>query len=442
MRRKSMSPLKPHQEGPRNALQLILSLEFGSALIGKTILVTAFWAQTMLFVVLTFERTGSAAWVGLVLAAQLLPQVFLAILSGSMADKRGPRIPIVLGGLCAGTGSISLAIWLEIPALANLIPVEMPLLASSVICGVGIALASAALQAVPPRLSRPNEHATAMSLNFLPSALGRTLGPLVGAWLGSAVGPILTLAILAGICFVSASVFLLIRRLGTPSITTGGPRRLRDVTKHVWNDKPLLAAICAAAAISAAAEASVTLAPNIGSLLGIGTVGAGWVTGAFGLGGLAGILTYRVFTTFLRPQSVGLLSMVILGVSLALVGLVPSLGFATAMLILGGASMVMGITAFGVVVQQRAPAQFLGRIMAIWVMAFSGVRPVSGLVLGLVSDHVSTTSAILGAAFVAAATGVCVHLWSRSVSRRALAGKKGPVDPNVADAATSVRDKI
>jgi hypothetical protein len=56
--------------------------------------------------------------------------------------------------------------------------------------------------------------------------------------------------------------------------------------------------------------------------------------------------------------------------------------------------MVVGITAFSIGIQQRCPPAMRGRVMALWVIAFSGVRPVAGPILGFTSDHFSTMTAM------------------------------------------------
>jgi predicted MFS family arabinose efflux permease len=398
---------------PRNSLQLILDPEFGSALVGKVILVTAFWAQTMLLVVLTFQQTGSAASVGAVTAAQLLPQLALALVSGGMADKRGPQIPVVSGGICTGLGCIGLALWLATPDTAGAIPVQVPLLIASTVCGIGIALASAAIQAVPPRLSSPSERSAAMSLNFLPTALARTLGPIGATLLAFALGTIPTLAIVGASCLAASCIFMAIRRLGTPGHEMMPLNGLRDVLAYLRTDKPLLGVLAAVAALGAGSEAAVTLAPSMGNMLGIGASGAGWVTAAFGVGGLVGVVGFRVSTRFFRPENIGCCSMILLGGSMASVGLAPSLPFATALLVVGGASMVMGVTGFSIVAQQRSPAPFLGRVMALWVMAFTGVRPLAGIVLGFASDHASTATALVGTGVITVLASGVVYLWVR-----------------------------
>lgn len=380
---------------------------------GKMILVTGFWAQTMLFVVLTFEQTGSAVSVGAVTAAQLLPQLALALVSGGMADKRGPQIPVVSGGICTGLGCIGLALWLATPGTTGAVPVQLPLLIASTVCGIGIALASAAIQAVPPRLSAPSERSSAMSLNFLPTALARTLGPIGASLLVFALGTILTPGIVGASCLVASCIFMAIRRLGTPGQEMTSLNGLQDVLAYLWSDKPLLGALAAGAALGAGSEAAITVAPSIGNMLGVGAPGAGWVTAVFGIGGLVGVVGFGVLCRFFRPENIGCCSMILLGGSMASVGSAPSLPLAAALLVVGGASMMMGVTGFSIVAQQRSPAPFLGRVMALWVMALTGVRPVAGIMLGLVSDYASTTAALVGAgALTVLATGG-VYLWIR-----------------------------
>jgi predicted MFS family arabinose efflux permease len=321
-------------------------------------------------------------------------------------------MPIVLGGICTGLGCLGLALWLSIPETSGALAVQMPILASSAICGVGIALASAAMQAVPPRLSSPDERGAALSLNFLPTALARTVGPVAGASLSLAVGSVPTLAIVGGVCLLASSIFLFLPRLRTRAKKTVPQHRLKHVLGHLRTDRPLIAVLAAVAAIGAGSEAAITLAPSIGNLLGIGAAGAGWITAAFGAGGLVGVIGFRVSVRFFPTQMVGCSSMMVMGASMAVLGATPPLPLATTLLVLAGASMVMSITGFSILAQQRSPAPFLGRVMALWVMAFTGVRPVAGLALGFVSDHASTTAALItaGATTVAATAGVYLGL--------------------------------
>jgi hypothetical protein len=80
--------------------------------------------------------------------------------------------------------------------------------------------------------------------------------------------------------------------------------------------------------------------------------------------------------------------------------------------------MVMGITAFSILAQQRSPVAFLGRVMALWVMAFTGIRPLAGISLGFISDHASPSTALLtsGVVTILASTAVFLVLSARRSS--------------------------
>lgn len=370
----------------------MLDPAFGASLVAKITLLTCFWAQMVAMAVLAYEATGSAVWVGITTAVQIAPQLLLALPSGSMADKRGPMAPIVAGGIAMAVGCLSLGLWFAVPGLHDRLPAIVPILLATVICGVGVALASAPMQAVAPRLSRPNEYVAAMSLNFLPAALGRTTGPVLAAVLIVIAGSTATLIVVGAAALCAASVFACIRKLRNGSAARERVR-LGKVLTYVSHDRHLLAAIGAVAAIGAASEAAITLGPAYAITLELSGADGGWVTGAFGLGGLLGVVVFNLTNRVFRPATNGCLGMAFLGLSLVLAGVIPVFAFATAMLILGGASMVVGITAFGIIVQQRSPGEYLGRVMGLWVIAFTGVRPLAGVALGAVSDHISTALA-------------------------------------------------
>jgi predicted MFS family arabinose efflux permease len=266
------------------------------------------------------------------------------------------------------------------------------------------------MQAVPPRLSTPDERSAALSLNFLPTALARTVGPVAGASLSLAIGSVPTLAIVGAVCLAASSIFLFLPRLRSRAKKSVPEHRLRHVLGHLRTDRPLVAVLAAVGAIGAGSEAAITLAPSIGNTLGIGAAGAGWITAAFGAGGLVGVVGFRVSVRFFKAETVGCWSMILLGASMALLGAAPPLPLATAFLVLAGASMVMGITGFSILAQQRSPAPFLGRVMALWVMAFTGVRPVAGVVLGFVSDHASTNTALIAAGTTTVSAAAAVYL--------------------------------
>ena len=60
-----------------------------------------------------------------------------------------------------------------------------------------------------------------------------------------------------------------------------------------------------------------------------------------------------------------------------------------AVLLACGAGMTIATTSLTTGIQERAPAAMRGRIMAIWLMAFLGLRPLASALNGLLADGVS-----------------------------------------------------
>src|SRR5829696_1820642 len=95
---------------PRTVRQLLVDRDFGLLFWGKMASVVAVWGFFASTVTLAFQITGSASWVGVVGAANLVPQLGLALPAGRLSDSRGPRVPIVVGVVMSGSASIALGL--------------------------------------------------------------------------------------------------------------------------------------------------------------------------------------------------------------------------------------------------------------------------------------------------------------------------------------------
>lgn len=74
-----------------------------------------------------------------------------------------------------------------------------------------------------------------------------------------------------------------------------------------------------------------------------------------------------------------------------------------------GTGLTIAMTGLSTLVQACSPDQFRGRIMALWLVAFVGIRPVAALLNGWLADAVSTACALYVSAAVAIAVGWLVR---------------------------------
>lgn len=373
--------------------QLLLDRNFGTLFWGKTGSLVATWAFTIITITVAYDVTGSAVWAGFISAAQMAPQLLLALASGRLSDSHGERLPIMVGGFLSGFGALALAGWLLL-ADADGPGAIPPLIVCALVSGIGLALSAPAMHSMVARIVRPEELSSAVSLNFLPTALARTIGPAGGALLLVSCGTILSMLVV-GLVFLLATAAFLRLQSPPPERDDNDDVRIRGAIRYVMRDRIILANLVAVAAIGAGVEPIITLAPAIADLMGNKGL-AGWIVAAFGAGGLLGAFVHRAVQDRVSESIEGYAAMTVLAVMIASASWSESLEVLLVVMVVAGCSTVIGLTAFSVAIQKRCAPVMLGRVMAMWVLAFAGVRPLAALAVGFMAHQLSLKTALLG----------------------------------------------
>ena len=235
---------------------------------------------------------------------------------------------------------------------------------------------------------------------------------IAGGLMGAPVVPLL-IAAGAAVPFVAdAGTFLLAAAL-VASLRTTAPERapkpagstlraeIADGLRTLWHDRPLRG-LCAATALCNIGMGALiaTLVILVTGWLHAGTVGYAAATTAYAVGGLAGGVVNRWITTRLGPvRSVLLAGLVQIGALVAM-GSVRSLTvLAAALAVFGFMGMVWNVNTT-TLMQQRAPADMLGRVSSAFrTLAVAGA-PLGALLGGAVATAWGlNTPALLTAAF-------------------------------------------
>jgi len=409
--RSSMSDSAADEPLPRTALQLIFDREFGSVFWGKCSNLIANWAFTVITVMEAFNLTGSPAWSGAVSAAQMAPLLLLTLLSGRLCDSLGERWLIVAGGWLSGLPCIALAVCFGLVS-NDRTSALVALLICTFVSGCGMALSAPAFQSIVMRLARPTEVSTAVSLGFFPAAAARALGPALGAVLLVAVGPAMSFLCL-GLVLALTAAALHMARLPALVLDAGSDTRLSPALHYVFRDRVIMACLLGAATVGAASEPVITLAPTLAASFGHQDA-SGLILSAFGGGGAFGIFAHRLARMWLSPLTEGVLSMGVLAGLIAVMVWAGRFEILLVVTAVAGCAMVMSVTSISVVLQQRCHPVMLGRVMAMWVLAFAGVRPFAALILGNLAVLLELHVALLAWSVLVAGWGVVVIMMARS----------------------------
>ncbi|OKH73074.1 MFS transporter [Mycolicibacterium mageritense] len=399
---------------PRGALRLMVDPVFGALFWGKMFSVVAVYTHGIVAAIVIYGATNSAVMVGLVGVAQFLPQLILSPTSGKWADTGNPGRQILLGRVMCILGSGSIAAWLAVSGDLDGMSAVTPVLVGSTLVGFGFVIGGPAMQSIVPTLIRDGELPTAMALNSIPMTIGRILGPAIGAYLAAHLGAATGFAISAGLHLIFAAFLVVVTFPSRPKLSPDTDYRVRAALRYVWRDRPLLLALLAVSTVGFASDPSITLTPSLAEELGGGTHLVGLLSAAFGVGAAIGMVVLAVLRGRIpsaRVSAVGLWLLVI-GCGLLALGSVTAIavtGFAVAGLGFGWA-----MTGLSTVVQERAPEELRGRIMALWLVGFVGSRPFAAAILGGAADMFSVRIAFL---IAAALTLVIAIAWRPAATR-------------------------
>jgi MFS family permease len=331
--------------------------------------------------------------------SQFAAVLVLSPWAGSWADRFDRR------GLLFVTQTVAvvLAAGLAVVSFAGLLSVPLVILVSLAL-GVISAISAPAQLALVPSLVPDEEVPSAVGLNSMTFNLARALGPAAAALV------IATLGLSAAFAVNALSYLLLVIALTLlrprPQQRERGAR-LRESVRLVLDDRRLLAYLLIVAAVGYASDPVNTLAPAWANEFGHPDTWAGLIVGAFGAGAVtaAFLLTGRVAGS---PRRMAL-TLTMLGGGIVLFALSPTLGLAFVFLFVAGFGYLASNTSATARLQLGVSESQRGRVMALWSIAFLGLRPFASLLDGAlaaafgvrVAGVVLALPALVGAAWIA-----------------------------------------
>jgi MFS family permease len=386
--------------GPAAAVRLIGHRNFGPYFLGNAASASGTWFQNLAAQILVYRLTHSAFLLGVLNFGTFIPVLLLAPWAGSAADRLDRRRVIVATQLV----SAALSGFLALLAWKGHAPVSVVILCSLGL-GVGSAFGAPASQALISDLVPLHDLQSAVALNSMTYNLARAFGPALAAL------SVKHLGIPASFAINSVSYLLLVA--GVALVRTAPHRRatrhetrLRESLQLVRRQPRLLAFLLIVMAVGFASDPINTEAPAYARAFGepdtwsgviIAFFGAGAVAAAFLLAGrVAGSRRRRVVTLIVLAAGV-------IGFSLS-----PWLELGFVFLAIGGFGYLASNTSATSRLQLEVAAHQRGRIMALWSVAFLGLRPIASLADGAIAGAfgVRTAGVVLAMPALVAAGGI------------------------------------
>ena len=372
--------------------------------IGQGISLSGTWMQTIGQSWLVLEITGSGTALGLVLAAQFLPVLFLAPLGGVIADRFSKRKILFITQFAAGLLALILAVLVATHA-ATLWMIYV--LASAL--GIVNALDNPTRQTFVFEMVGHDDLQNAVTLNSTEVNLARVAGPALAGIAIASVG------IAASFFFNAASyvaVLVCLRMMDADLLhrhhRRGAEHPLRELKRglgYAWRT-PILRDILIIMAIvgTFTYEFQVSLALLAKYTFG-GDAGAyALLTSAFGMGSvIGGIATAARKKTDPRGLSAILLTF---GAVICVSALMPTIALAALAMVLVGFCSIWFTSLGNTILQTESAPEMRSRVMALWSVAFLGSTPIGGPIIGWIGEHADPRWGLATGGIAAIAAGI------------------------------------
>ena len=405
--------------GPREALRLISSRSFGPYFAGNAISASGTWFQNLAASLLLYRLTHSAFLLGVLNFCQFVPILVLVPWTGRAADRFDrKRLLLVTQPLAAAlSGLLALLAWggLASPAVV---------IADAAALGVTSAFSAPTQQALVTSLVEPHDIPSAVGLNSMTFNIARAAGPTLATVTVATLGIPAAFGVNA-LSFALFAALLLVVHPRPQERAARGTTRIGDSLRLLRREPRLAALLGIVVVVGFASDPVNTLSPAFAHAFGHRDVGAGFIVGAFGAGAVAAafLLAGRIGGS--RSRMV--VTLALLGAGMIGFSLSPWFAVGLCLLVVAGFGYLASNTAATARLQLSVEETQRGRMMALWSVAFLGLRPIASLIDGAIASAfgVRVAGVVLGLLPLVAAAVLLRGTRARATDSRAARAARG-----------------
>ncbi len=372
---------------------------------GQSISLIGTWMQKTAVSWVIYTLTHSTFMLGLTLFASQFPS-FLFSMAGGVVSDRYDRYKVLLATQIA---SLVQAVLLAVLILLNHYEVWM-ILGLSVVLGIINAFDVPARQSlVYNMIKTKSDLPNALALNSSMVNLSRLIGPAIAGLVLEKFGN--------GACFVGNAISfiavigsLLMMRL-PKYVAQPHPKNafgeLREGLSYIKRTPSIMFVLIMLALISLLVLPFSTLIPYYARDVFKGTATTFGVIDSFiGLGAFSGAIFLASQKTGANLKKILFINTLVFGVGLVLFSHEHNYWLALLFVTIAGFGMMSQITVSNTLIQTTVDQNMRGRVISFYAMAFFGMQPLGGLLVGAISKWVGTTNTMLGEGVAALLIGL------------------------------------
>jgi MFS family permease len=341
----------------------------------------------------------------------MFPTVLVGPLAGSLADRHARRRLLIVTQIAQA--AVAAALWLvwlsgndSVPALLVLVTL------AAAANGLNIPAWQAYVTELVPRRDLLN----AITLNSAQFNAARAIGPAIAGIVLATLGPAWGF-FLNAVSFGAVIIALLLIR--TADVLRERPegnvrQQFAEGWRYVRASREILLCMALVVLVAGLGMPVAQLMPVYAAdVFHVGKQGYGLLASALGIGGIVATPLIGGWGGTVRRSKLVIASLFVYGAVLVGFAQSPAFGWAVVCIGLAGACFLAVISTLNTTVQLLVDERLRGRIMAIYVMAFTAAYPIGSLIQGAVADQIGAPATTT----IAALLLLAVTLWVRITHR-------------------------
>ncbi len=372
---------------------------------------TGTWMQNYALLIVVYSFRHSEFDLGLVNFVSGIPVLLLSLFAGAVADRFDKRRLLIWSQAILLVQATALGV---LYATGHLSAVN-PIASLAWVAGLGLlggvmsAITFPSWQSLLPDLVPRESLLNAIALNSAQFQTSRLLGPL------AASGLVLLGAGMGEIFYVNAGTFLFVIaalaaiRLRPAEDMHPHPHasgegviaNLMGGVHYAREHRVVGVLIVSTAMMTIFGMPYMMLLPAIADKsLHAGKLGVSYLMAANGLGALVGALVVAGLPPTTNRERIIPFALLGFGATLVVFGASRSMALSLVVSALAGAALLTSNSLVNTSIQAVVPNRLRGRVMALFVMSFMGLMPVSSIAFGTLGEFIGPSSAVLAGSIV------------------------------------------
>jgi len=372
---------------------------------GQGVSLIGTWLQEAAVSWIVFEMTGSEWMLGLVSASGTLPGLLVGLHAGALADRVPPKAMILL----MQVAQMFLAFLLAALVFTGVVQIwHMALILA--ITRVCVTFEMPCRQVFLYDLVGKRSLMNAIALNSGLFNASKIVGPALAGLCLARLGRTACFGLNGASYLAAIAALLMIRRPHKPRPPHDEGGGILVGLRHLGRDRHLAGLFLGMTFFGVVGMGYAALVPAYAkSVLGLGVAGYGALMAISGLGATLGALTLASLGGFRRKHLLIVFGMAIFGAAIATAGGLPPIFLRSGMRSAGLAAGAVGMFGAGfgalifyaatqTLIQTNVPDALRGRIMGVWMIAFSGSVPLGSLLAGFLARAYGVSIVMVGSA--------------------------------------------